>query len=111
MIPICEDLFEVIDYPATAFVFELAPESNLFSLTKLVMYIFMYFQECKTQKEGIYELRLKFASHTFQSHVVPTIERQRTCPTRAISHSPIDAINVHSTFFGGNFRKVKTCPD
>ncbi|XP_068680834.1 GDP-D-glucose phosphorylase 1-like isoform X2 [Montipora foliosa] len=36
VIPICEDLFEVIDYPTTAFVFELAPESNLFSLTKKI---------------------------------------------------------------------------
>ena len=51
VIPICGDLFEVIDYPTTAFVFELAPESNLFSLTKLVMYIFMYFQECKTRRK------------------------------------------------------------
>ncbi|KAK2573999.1 GDP-D-glucose phosphorylase 1 [Acropora cervicornis] len=36
MIPICEDLFEVIDYPTTIFVFELAPESSVSSIAKKI---------------------------------------------------------------------------
>lgn len=34
---VCENVFEVKNYPTTAFVFELAPETNVGSLARLVL--------------------------------------------------------------------------
>jgi len=34
---VCENVFEVKNYPTTAFVFELAPETNVGSLARLVI--------------------------------------------------------------------------
>ena len=36
---VCENVFEVKNYPTTAFVFELAPETNVGSLARLVIWI------------------------------------------------------------------------
>ena len=34
---VCDNIFEVKNYPTTAFVFELAPETNVGSLARLVI--------------------------------------------------------------------------
>lgn len=43
--PICKDVFEVINYPTSAFVFELAPETNVSSLIKKIHKVSSYLIE------------------------------------------------------------------
>jgi len=67
MIPICEDLFEVIDYPTTIFVFELAPESSVSSIAKKIHLASTYL----TKNEVAHNLHImrgrRCLSHSYQN--------------------------------------------